>query len=49
MSPEDLDAALDPAGLSGGLLDTGPMPALTPGVIARLEAALDAADRTNDA
>ena len=49
MSPEDLDAALDPAGLSGGLLDTGPMPALTPGVIAQLEAALDAADRTNDA
>lgn len=45
LAPEELDAMLDPAALSGGLFDTGPLPALTPEVIAQMEADLDAADR----
>lgn len=45
MGPDELDQMLDPAALSGGLFDTGPLPALTPEAIASLEAALDEADR----
>ncbi len=45
MSPEELDKALDPHGLSGGLFDTGVLPSLSPEVIAGLEAQLDEADR----
>ncbi|HMS36247.1 MAG TPA: aspartate ammonia-lyase [Arachnia sp.] len=47
MSAGDLDLALDPATLSGGLFDTGPIPVLTPEAIADLEAELDAADRND--
>ena len=45
MSPEELDKALDPHRLSGGLFDTGVLPSLSPEVIAGLEAQLDEADR----
>lgn len=45
LTPAELDAALDPTSLSGGLFDTGPLPALTAQVIADLEAVLDEADR----
>jgi len=45
VSPEELDKALDPHGLSGGLFDTSVLPRLTPEVIAGLEAQLDEADR----
>lgn len=48
MSPEEIDAALDPERLSGGILDTGPMPALTPERIAEMERVLDEADRRDD-
>lgn len=49
MGADELDTMLDPASLSGGLFDTGPLPALTPEAIASLEAALDRADQIDDA
>ena len=49
MGAEELDAALEPSGLSGGLMDTGPLPKMTPEVIAEMEKRLDEADRFNEA
>ena len=49
MSAEALDRALEPQGLSGGLMDTGPMPKLTPELIAEMEKRIDKADRFNEA
>ncbi|MDO5677608.1 MAG: aspartate ammonia-lyase [Propionibacteriaceae bacterium] len=45
LTEQEVDAALDPTDLSGGLFDTGQMPKLTPELIAQMEAALDEADR----
>ena len=45
LTEQEIDEALNPAGLSGGLLDTGQMPKLTPEFIAQMEAELDAADK----
>lgn len=45
MTEAEIDRALDPHHLSGGLFDTGVLPRLTPEVIASLEAAIDAADK----
>lgn len=49
LSADQLDTMLDPTALSGGLFDTGPLPALTPEAIASYEAALDEADRRDEA
>ena len=45
LTEQEIDEALNPAGLSGGLFDTGQMPKLTPEFIAQMEAELDAADK----
>ncbi|MBB1508587.1 aspartate ammonia-lyase [Tessaracoccus sp. MC1756] len=45
LTAEEIDDALDPADLSGGLFDTGRLPAMTPELIAQMEEKLDAADR----
>lgn len=47
LSSAELDKALDPHGLSGGLFDTGVLPRLTPEVIRGLEKALDEADKND--
>ena len=49
LTSTELDTMLDPTALSGGLFDTGPLPALTPEAIAKVEAALDEADRHDKA
>ncbi|SHJ34026.1 aspartate ammonia-lyase [Tessaracoccus bendigoensis DSM 12906] len=49
MGADELEVMLDPASLSGGLFDTGPLPALTPEAIAKVEAALDEADKGDHA
>ena len=49
LTSAELDTMLDPTALSGGLFDTGPLPALTPEAIAKVEAALDEADRHDKA
>lgn len=45
LTEQEIDEALNPAGLSGGIFDTGQMPKLTPEFIAQMEAELDAADK----
>lgn len=49
LSAESLDILLEPGALSGGVFDTGPIPAMTPELIAALERHLDDADRHDDA
>ena len=49
LDEEEVDAALEPSGLSGGLFDTGPLPKMTPELIAEMEQRLDDADRGNQA
>ncbi|HJE51281.1 MAG TPA: aspartate ammonia-lyase [Tessaracoccus flavescens] len=49
MAPAEVDAALEPAGLSGGLMDTSALPRLTPELIAAMEEQLDEDDRYNEA
>ena len=44
LTAAEIDKALDPTDLSGGIFDTGAMPALTPELIAQMEKQLDAAD-----
>ncbi|WP_218975379.1 aspartate ammonia-lyase [Tessaracoccus massiliensis] len=44
LTEAEIDKALDPTDLSGGIFDTGAMPAMTPELIAQMEKQLDAAD-----
>ena len=44
LTEAEIDKALDPTDLSGGIFDTGAMPALTPELIAQMEKQLDDAD-----
>ena len=45
LTAAEIDAALNPTDLSGGIFDTGEMPRMTPELIAEMEGELDAADR----
>ncbi|AQP43742.1 aspartate ammonia-lyase [Tessaracoccus flavus] len=49
LSESEVERALEPSGLSGGIFDTGPMPRMTPELIAEMEKRLDEADRHNEA